>query len=519
MIKLATLIALVYVIRTESPWAQQRELCPTTFDKFKDVWKALPENVKKSWQKPQELTAGNPIAAGMNGETFVVETNDFKYLIKKMNMEDDILKQAYLENELSAMEVLGPSEVAPKIMACFTEVKEMNQITNIYLAMDYYEGPAISNEDFLKKVVDLKVQAMSLWLQLIDAIDIMAVNKIVHSDLKLDNIIVIPEKNISPKKINSQTSPSIDKAKYSKEDFTVNSQLKLIDFGCASERGRERSGMLGTPYFISPNKMGSVTVDIMEDVYAWVITIMMAHASEKEKDNDSNVKFDQEFSAKKLFYWKGADDQEPRHIVKRCFLIHRTEICQKQITENAKVVLKDAGYGEYKPRQQGQDYETFTSLFIDILEYESPVTSLDVVIKQLQILVTKHNKNKQPDQQINWTSKSGDSKRNPDKTFTPFETQKINGEPLSNDQISDLLANINIFDLSSGGNQSQETFYHAQDQNEPEHFTGTIPSDTGVQNWGVSTGTTLTYSQSTIAENEKAQNSQTNDSDEFLETI
>lgn len=347
-IQIAILILLVHTYASRNEWHHQKEWCKSP-ETTADWWKSL-MNI---------LMIKETVGAGNNGQAYLIDKIQGMpselpptMLIKMMNMKSDALKQALFDNELSAMKAIEPYGVSPKFHKCYAVKDDKEEEHMDYLIMDYINGKPLNDSEFLEHVVAQEVQAMSLWMQLFRAIQALRKEDIVHGDIKLDNVMA-------------------------HNNFKL---LQLIDFGCAGKQGNERMGFSGSPYYISPAKLQGKPVDIMDDIYAGVITILMAHASSPLEDEESDKTFSQENSTKRLFYHEQGGKYIP--IGKMCFLAKRTEDCQKKIVENAKTVLEKAGYGKYE-KSDGKSYPNFTSLFIDIISFKNPFKDLNDIIKHL----------------------------------------------------------------------------------------------------------------------------------------
>jgi serine/threonine protein kinase len=122
--------------------------------------------------------------------------------------------------------------------------------TTVYFIMEFLDGPSLA--ELIRNEAPLAPErALSIGLQIADALGACHQAGVVHRDLKPDNILLIPRGR--------------------ERDF-----VKVLDFGIAKLTGdqkvsvRTRTGLLmGTPAYMSPEQCeGSATVDHRTDVYA-----------------------------------------------------------------------------------------------------------------------------------------------------------------------------------------------------------------------------------------------------------
>ena len=110
-----------------------------------------------------------------------------------------------------------------------------------YLVMEYFDGQT------LKKVVQSKVELdlkskVNIILQIARAIDVSHKNKIIHRDIKPDNIMI-----------------------------TEDGHAKLADFGIAQLPDSEQTNVMkiiGTPYYLAPEGYNSPKVGSQADIYS-----------------------------------------------------------------------------------------------------------------------------------------------------------------------------------------------------------------------------------------------------------
>jgi len=279
--------------------------------------------------------------------------------------------------------------------------------------MDYIDGRPLDAHTVLENLANKKVNAMSLWFQIFLAIEALRTEKIVHGDISLQNVLYVEETK----------------------------ELKLIDYGCASKLGNPRLGFSGSPIYISPSKLDSFNVEIMEDVYAWVMMILLTHASAPFEDPHlSLTHHSMKNSENQIFYDLSDKEKKPKLIPLRDYTQVRPEKLQDIIVLNAKRILKDAGYGEYSEKSA-----SFTRLFVDIIKYKSPLSDFDEVARRLRELMAAQSPSTQGSENLNQLIKKS-LQTVDDRKFVPFEEEEFDGKKLDDDDLNHLLRGHNIFE-------------------------------------------------------------------------
>ncbi len=124
-------------------------------------------------------------------------------------------------------------------IASIYHIGNENQI--LYFAMEYIEGSSMA--DLIKKEVKLNtIKGLDYFITICEALDFMSQKSIIHRDLKPANIM-----------ITKQGIP------------------KLVDFGVASTVDVEekiKEGIVGSPYYISPDAINSLPLDQRSDIYS-----------------------------------------------------------------------------------------------------------------------------------------------------------------------------------------------------------------------------------------------------------
>ena len=190
-----------------------------------------------------DLILSKSLGKGSFGEVFLTRkvNGKQKYATKRMNRAEYEKPEnnKRLLNEISILQKINH----PNIVKLF-EVKKTK--SHIYIVTEYCNGGSLS--DNLNKYIQINRKAFTeeivqyIMKQIVSAIYYLHKNKIIHRDLKLDNILVnFPNEN---DKVNSNI---------------LKAEVKLIDFGFAT-RLRESHGnltntILGTPSNMEPHML------------------------------------------------------------------------------------------------------------------------------------------------------------------------------------------------------------------------------------------------------------------------
>ena len=123
------------------------------------------------------------------------------------------------------------------------ELKDFGQIDGYYfLVMEFINGQTL--EDFIKEngLLD-EYHAAYICYEMVNAIEFMSQNSIVHRDIKPGNVIL-----------------------------TVDGEVKLLDFGLAKKESENTLSIgdefKGTPQFVSPEYIRDDPLDFRSDIYA-----------------------------------------------------------------------------------------------------------------------------------------------------------------------------------------------------------------------------------------------------------
>jgi serine/threonine protein kinase len=285
-------------------------------------------------------------------------------------------QKAYLDNELSAIAAMGKYNHSPGFIGC-SYVENKGEI-EFYVAMELVTGVMLKSPKFLRDHVHSAEQDMPKWLQIFWAIEAMRSEGIVHGDIKLDNVMFDKRTN----------------------------KMYLIDFGAAEAINMKPVMTIGTPYYMSPAKLNGDATDIMDDVYALVVTMAVAYAAREH--------FDQEVAFIRLFSNIDRFTGVATPLGISCFAGIRSKKCQKAIVRNIKREFELAKFGTYTESPGKEHYENLTSLFVDIARADSQRPTFETVKRTLDKYARDNNIDR-PD--INMVSGITEFK------FTPFIKQ------------------------------------------------------------------------------------------------
>jgi len=237
------------------------KICPVCSTEY-------PDDVKFCPNDGQTLRAAAP-ATNLVGQVVA----DRYHVVKKLG--EGGMGQVYLAEHVkmgrrSAIKVMNPSMVHdPDAVARFNrEASNASRITHpnvcaiydfgetpdglIYLAMEFIEGEPLT--DLLERDGALPVpRAVSIFLQVADALQAAHDLDIVHRDLKPDNVMLTRRKGAGRGDV-----------------------VKVVDFGIAKAVGGDQSGqkvtktglVVGTPEFMSPEQLSGDTLDGRSDLYS-----------------------------------------------------------------------------------------------------------------------------------------------------------------------------------------------------------------------------------------------------------
>ncbi|HWN71444.1 MAG TPA: serine/threonine-protein kinase, partial [Haliangium sp.] len=169
-----------------------------------------------------------------------------KVLHAEFSSKEDVVKRFFQEAK-AVNDIQHPNIVD---IVDYGVITSPHGQSTVYFIMEFLDGPSLA--DVIRNEAPLAPErALSIGVQIADALGACHQAGVVHRDLKPDNILLIPRGR--------------------ERDF-----VKVLDFGIAKLTGdqkvsvRTRTGLLmGTPAYMSPEQCeGSATVDHRTDVYA-----------------------------------------------------------------------------------------------------------------------------------------------------------------------------------------------------------------------------------------------------------
>ena len=186
----------------------------------------------------EDITLIKSVGKGSFGEVFLASRKgtDQMYAVKKVSkslvLQDKVKK--YFNNEIYILKQVNH----PNIIKLY-EIKQT--LNNFYLVFDLCNGGGLSNclEKYMKQNKKPFTQeiAQSIIRQLVSGLQYLHNNKILHRDLKLDNVLL---------HFNSEED---------KNNFNLlKAQVKIIDFGFARylENDSLAQSVLGSPINMDP---------------------------------------------------------------------------------------------------------------------------------------------------------------------------------------------------------------------------------------------------------------------------
>ena len=214
-------------------------------------------------QKIEDLNLIKFLGKGAYGEVYLSEKGNSKklYATKKISREiaDRPNFKKYLINEIEILKLLNHPNIVK-----FEEMKKSSH--SYFIVMEYINGGGLS--DCLKKYMKKYGSAFPekivqhLMRQIIDALVYIHDKKIIHRDLKLDNIMV-----------------SFDSEKDKENLNMMNAKIKIIDFGFSILLTKQdlASTTVGSPINMDPiilekfNKLRDKSVTYSNKVDIWSI--------------------------------------------------------------------------------------------------------------------------------------------------------------------------------------------------------------------------------------------------------
>ena len=192
------------------------------------------------------------IGKGNFGEVFLTQRKGYPQLYATKKMERSVCERPPLLNRLINEIKILQYVNHPNIVKFIDLKKSMN---NWYLVTEYVNGGSLTSN--LKKYMAMYRRPFTedivqhIMRQIVDALRYLHFNKIIHRDLKLDNILV-----------NFPTE-------YDKQSLNMKScQVKIIDFGFATVLDKEFTNtILGTAPNMDPKILEQLTTGVKTEGY------------------------------------------------------------------------------------------------------------------------------------------------------------------------------------------------------------------------------------------------------------
>lgn len=189
--------------------------------------------------------------------SIIQDSSGTLFFRKCITLDDEELILS-LKNELKCLEILKDTDIVPKIIDFNFDV-EKTYITTEYIDFNRFDKYIFSS-------LEEKIKYM---ISILDAISIIHKNKIIHCDLKPQNIFI-------DKKFN----------------------VKIIDFGISSIDGEQTLSNYGSLNYCSPEKINSQVITNWTDIFSLgIIFYKLLTGSLPFKRDRSNL-------TKKIEYFK-----------------------------------------------------------------------------------------------------------------------------------------------------------------------------------------------------------------------
>lgn len=163
-----------------------------------------------------------------NKKISILQNNDGKYLFRKLinnKSNDDMLS---LENEINCLKILNDTGIVPKIIECNLDIETP------YIITEYINFKRLDKYNFSS--LDEKLKC---FISILDAINIIHINKIIHCDLKPQQIFI-----------------------------DSNFNVKIIDFGISSINDKEILSNYGSINYCSPEKINKQRITTYSDIFS-----------------------------------------------------------------------------------------------------------------------------------------------------------------------------------------------------------------------------------------------------------
>ena len=217
----------------------------------------MQQTIKGKYQIVREIARSNDIVYEAVDTTF-----GRKIALKELNISAGVTGQARRERiERFNREARAAGRLShPNIVSVFDYGEENGRY---FIAMEFLEGQSLRDAMQVRMVYPLK-EAMQIICQILDALAYAHANRVVHRDIKPDNIHILP-----------------------------GGQAKLTDFGIArlgEEPALTSDGQVfGTPSYMSPEQIEGKNVDFHTDLFSTGVLLYEMLAGRKPFLGDSVI--------------------------------------------------------------------------------------------------------------------------------------------------------------------------------------------------------------------------------------
>ncbi len=315
------------------------EVCTDQTSSSSKSFNYLLESKLINWKVKPAFDKGKFLGKGCFGEVrradFPDTENSYKKIALKMTGFKSPQDKDQLLTEISVMKAFSKSTYAAKFYGCVTE-----GYSTVYLVQDLLDHN-LGSTSFRDEIrTQTCSESLALYLQMfMGAKDLWEVG-FTHNDIKPENMMA---------------------DKYNKRAY-------LIDFGRA-QLNTEYNKPLGTLIFMSPNKFRrGKPVKLIDDFYSIALSIAVVEAKG---------------------YYDDIFMKDGRSLPMSCVRMGMDSSCLAAMKENARRVLKKAGYGDYI---SGSSKSTinFTTLIAKLIGYQTFTFTPDEVIEIMNRLIKEH---------------------------------------------------------------------------------------------------------------------------------
>lgn len=255
--------------------------------------------------------------------------------IKRVDISPDHMH--IINNELIILDGLKVHTISPALIACVQDGEQL------YIVQELIDGTSLADTDVRKKLrTDRPQDIFPLLYQGFKAIEVLFKEKIIHNDIKPENVIINKTR------------------KY----------IYLVDFGLASFTDNAIQSISGTPGYIAPGRFHKEKPTFLDDMYSWTITMAEVLGS-----------------SRRLFSLRIDHKNRPAEYKKlnedRCFKQAIPDDCHQILFLNVIKIYKAAGFGDFIETLDPNKVN-LTTLMSMIVAYNNFKFSLDQVIQILE---------------------------------------------------------------------------------------------------------------------------------------